>query len=117
MLLTVSCNWVHQTCRVSFSHRDILALRTEYVTVRESENCEILTEVHFKRVLHSNGNLNALAKTVVTVRSIGLQILLSCILCNTIKRKKGKVVLVRAMKAYRGSRGTVPLILNFGSRW
>jgi hypothetical protein len=30
---------------------------------------------------------------------------------------KGKVVPVQAVKAYKGSRGTSPFILNLGHRW
>jgi len=30
---------------------------------------------------------------------------------------KGKVVSVHATKAYRGSRGVLPLILNLGTKW
>jgi hypothetical protein len=30
---------------------------------------------------------------------------------------KGKVFLVHGLKAYRGSRGIDPLILNLGARW
>jgi len=30
---------------------------------------------------------------------------------------EGKVIPVHAMKPYRGSRGTAPVILNHGARW
>jgi hypothetical protein len=33
------------------------------------------------------------------------------------KDKKAEVFLVHAMKAYRGSRGVAPFILNFGTEW
>jgi hypothetical protein len=62
-LLTVSCNWVHQTCRFYLlSQRGILPLCISYAKACESEKCEILTEVHCKRALNSSGNFNALAK-------------------------------------------------------
>ena len=39
-----------------------------------------------------------------------------CVICSHIKGKC-KVILVLTMKAYRGSRGVAPLILNLGTRW
>jgi hypothetical protein len=33
------------------------------------------------------------------------------------KKKKGKVFLILAMKAYRGRRGNAPLNLNLGTVW
>jgi hypothetical protein len=36
---------------------------------------------------------------------------------HTFLQKKGKVVLIHYMKAYKGSRGITPLILNPGTKW
>jgi len=33
------------------------------------------------------------------------------------RKKKGKAVPIHAIKAYRGSRGISPLILNLSTRW
>jgi hypothetical protein len=66
---------------------------------------------------------NNIEQTALDLASLEYKISSTQVLCpHTLSRfpcikYKGKVVPLHAMKAYRGNRGTAPLLLNLSSRW